>query len=127
MQVAGNSLLARLFTDRKPHRSLASRRQARAPFPIAAVEQQDVCVCLEAQHVDKVVGLIAIQRDLGVLAERSVDEKPGRAEIITRHRVRLSPRGAGLPPLPGCAVCPLAAGFDPDKGLDPGVSPGPKT
>ena len=80
--------LARADIDPKRAAALAGRRDRGAPFAVAAVERQHGVALPEPQHVEQVVGAVAVERHLGARRQRPVDMKARRAEVVARHRDR---------------------------------------
>ena len=98
MKVRGCGLLARALENAERGAFLARGRELRPPFALAPVEHQHVAARLEAQHVDEIVRLLALERNLAAGGECGVHKKSRGAEIVTRHGVGLSRRAVPIQP-----------------------------
>jgi hypothetical protein len=68
--------------------ALGAIGKARAPFALAAVEDEDAVAGLQPQHVLEIVRLRVIEREPRAGGKRGVDKEARRAEIVARHKVR---------------------------------------
>ena len=85
MQVARPRLLAHALADQRGQRPLAGAGEPRLPFAVAAVEQQQGIAALEPQHVEQVIGLVAVERNLAAAGQRGIEVDAGGAEIVGWH------------------------------------------
>jgi len=85
---SGCRLRPRLIADRERAAALAHRRDLGPPFAVAAVEQKHGVAGRQAQHVEEIIGAVAVERHFRPGGKPLVDVKARRAEIVVRHRVR---------------------------------------
>ncbi len=113
MQIVGLRLRAGARADPDGRRFPALARQFGLPFAVAAVEQQHPVATLEPQHVDQIVGPVAVEGEFLALGERRLEIQAGGAEIVARHGVigsfRLSPGNIRRRPV-GIASHPSRSG-----------------
>ncbi len=80
------------------------------PFAVGAVEEKDAVAGAEAQHVEEVVGLVAVGLDDRARRKRRADEKTLGGEVVAGHGAGLGrsadlgkwsyPSGEAVPPHP---------------------------
>ena len=87
MQVERPRLLPDALPDFGRQRPLAGPGELGLPFAVAAVEQQQRVPSAEPEHVEQVIGLLAVERNLVAAGERRIEVNAGGAEIVVRHGV----------------------------------------
>jgi hypothetical protein len=85
MQVRAAFLRARLVLGGERHLLLTDGGGARAPFAVHAVENQDLLLRLQTEHVGQIMRLVGREDDLGARAQRRLDEEPRKFRRHEQH------------------------------------------
>jgi len=85
MQVGRARLLARALADLHGQRPFTGCRQYALPFAVAAVKQQHRVALRKPQDVTQIIGLVAIERNLGPTGKRAIEVDARGAEVVSRH------------------------------------------
>src|SRR6185312_12998816 len=85
VQIGGRSLCTRLSGNMQGAAALAGLADAAPPLAVPPIEEENGSTLRQPKHIEQVIRLVAVERDLGAALERRVEIEPRGTEVVARH------------------------------------------